>query len=223
MPILILTPTPMEMARVRPAVDAAIGARPHAFQVCGFGQIAAAARTAALVTRYQPSRVLLIGIAGTFRPDVVAVGDSCRFDEVICSGIGVGVGENFRGAAELGWDQFGCDGQWPHIGDVIPLVSTFMPGVPCAGALLSVTSASATADDADRRAARYPHAVAEDMEGFGVATACGLAGVPLQIVRGISNVVGDRDKANWQIDAALDAAVKMAMQLIKRDWIPTQA
>lgn len=223
MPVLILTPTPIEMTRIQPAMEAAIGDRPHAFQVCGFGQIAAAARAAALVTRYQPSRVLLIGIAGTFRPDSVAVGDACRFDEVICDGIGVGGGSDFQSAAELGWDQFGCDGQWPHIGDVIPLVSTFMPDVPCAGSLLSATAASANAGDADRRRRRYPDAVAEDMEGFGVATACGLAGVPLQIVRGISNVVGDRDKAQWQINEALDAAVTLAMQLIERDWIPTQA
>lgn len=223
MTILILNPTPLEMARVRPAIEAVIGDRPHAFQVCGFGQIAAAARAAALVTRYQPSRVLLIGIAGTFRGDEVAVGSACRFEEVICDGIGVGAGDDFQSAAQLGWQQFGREGEWPHIGDVIPLVSTFMPDVPCAGALLSVTAASAGGGDADRRRRRYPSAVAEDMEGFGVATACGLAGVPLQIVRGISNVVGDRDKANWRIDDALDAAVTLAMQLIQRDWIPTQA
>ena len=45
---------------------------------------------------------------------------------------------------------------------------------------------------------------AEDMEGFAVATACRLANVPLSIIRGISNVAGDRDHRRWEIDLAID-------------------
>tara|TARA_B100001013_G_C24227671_1_gene291882 strand:- start:136 stop:321 length:186 start_codon:yes stop_codon:yes gene_type:complete len=44
------------------------------------------------------------------------------------------------------------------------------------------------------------------MEGFGVALACRLAGVPIAIARGISNQVGDHRMDHWEIPAALDAA-----------------
>ena len=60
------------------------------------------------------------------------------------------------------------------------------------------------------RRARFRDALAEDMEGFAVAFACALAGVPVSIVRGISNVVGDRDPAHWRIPAALAARARAA-------------
>ncbi|TWU48311.1 futalosine hydrolase [Rubripirellula reticaptiva] len=224
---LILVPTSIEMQRLRPVLSASLADHSHsiepcAFQLCGFGPIAAAARTAALIARYQPDRVLLIGIAGTFDQRQYPVGTSCRFDEVICDGIGVGSGDDFQSAESLGWHQFGADGTRPIIGDVLPLVSTFVPGVPCAGKLLTCPAASANLQDAGRRRTFYPGAVAEDMEGFGVATACSLAGVSLQIVRGLSNVVGDRDHSNWRIDDALASAATLAATLIHRTWNPTE-
>lgn len=48
--------------------------------------------------------------------------------------------------------------------------------------------------------------LAEDMEGFGVAIACRLWDTPLSIIRGLSNVVGDRRHTEWQVEAALRAA-----------------
>jgi len=65
-------------------------------------------------------------------------------------------------------------------------------------------------------AARYPGAVAEAMEGFGVATAAALAGghgpgaaggtgPAFAELRTVSNVVGPRDRSAWRIDLALAA------------------
>ena len=59
----------------------------------------------------------------------------------------------------------------------------------------------------------FPDAVAEDMEAFGVAMACQMHGVPLEVVRGISNEVGDRDHSQWQIDKALRAAAELVIRL----------
>jgi futalosine hydrolase len=60
---------------------------------------------------------------------------------------------------------------------------------------------------------------AEDMEGFAVAAACRLAGIPLDIVRGISNTAGDRDHSHGQIDAACRAAASLAAALLGgRSW-----
>jgi len=44
--------------------------------------------------------------------------------------------------------------------------------------------------------------------------ACDLADVPLRIVRGISNRVGDRDSSNWRIPGALAAARRLAIELL---------
>ncbi len=59
------------------------------------------------------------------------------------------------------------------------------------------------------------------MEGFAVALACRFAGVPLAIVRGISNAVGDRRFERWQMPEALDAAYLVAVDLLHRPaWSP---
>ena len=52
------------------------------------------------------------------------------------------------------------------------------------------------------------------MEGFAVAFACRLRGVPVDIVRGISNTAGDRDKSHWQVTAALEAAGRLTLQIM---------
>jgi futalosine hydrolase len=83
-----------------------------------------------------------------------------------------------------------------------------------AGLLLSACAASADDADVRSRLQLFPDAAAEDMEGFAVAAACRLAGVPLDIVRGISNVTGDRDISRWQIEAACRAAAELAAMLL---------
>jgi futalosine hydrolase len=60
----------------------------------------------------------------------------------------------------------------------------------------------------------FPAAMAEDMEGFAVAFACRLRGVPVDVVRGISNVAGDRDKSRWEVAAAVESAGRLALQIM---------
>ena len=103
---LILVPTALEKDVIEPIFQADGAAESWSFQLCGFGSIAAAARTAALVTRYRPQRVLLIGIAGSFDVDQFPIGSACRFDEVACYGVGSGTGAEFRSAEAMGWQQF---------------------------------------------------------------------------------------------------------------------
>ena len=192
-----------------------------AMQLCGFGPIAAAARAGYLISRYQPDRVLLIGIAGTFDAKRYPVGSAHRFTQTKCDGVGVGTGDSFISASQLGWHQFaGADAQ-PQIGDTLPLDSGFVNGIPASGTLLSCCSASDSAATATARRKRFPDATAEDMEGYAVAMACSLAGVPLQIVRGISNEVGDRNRDAWEIGKGIQAAAELATKLMHRAWLPS--
>mgnify|MGYP006275826675 CR=1 FL=1 len=96
------------------------------------------------------------------------------------------------------------------------LLACGWPGPTTAGAglLLSACAASATAADVRIRRAAFPDAAAEEMEGFAVALACRLQRVPCGIVRGISNAAGDRERANWRIAAALEAAADLAARLL---------
>lgn len=185
-------------------------------QLCGFGPIASAARTAQEIARCQPQRVLLLGIAGTYFPDQsdYAIGTAAVYDDVACFGVGVGTGDQYQSAAELGWLQWQEPTSTRTIGDVISLRSSIEQGLIGGGHLLSCCAASAGAADVQQRMRAHPEATAEDMEGFSVALACELSGVPLDIARGISNHAGDRNKDNWRIETALEAAAELALKII---------
>lgn len=206
---LILVPTPFELKTLEPLLATPVEEARGAIEICGFGVITAAARTAQLIAAKQPSRVLLVGIAGSLAPDL-RVGSASTFAEVACHGIGVGSGEQHTGASALGWEQWSGGDEGTSIGGRLSLDGRDGDR----RLLLSVCAASADEHDADQRRKDFPNASAEDMEGFAVAVACKLAGVPLQIVRGISNVAGDRDKNHWKIADALRAAARLATNLI---------
>ena len=65
--------------------------------------------------------------------------------------------------------------------------------------------AARSAARADALRARHPGVLAEAMEGFGVAEAAALYGLPVLEVRAVSNPVGPRDRDAWRIGAALAA------------------
>lgn len=188
-------------------------------ELCGFGLVAAAACAARAIERYQPQRVILMGIAGSLDPSL-EIGSAHAFDRVTCHGIGVGgsLDAKHQSADQLGWAH--CEAvsseqtspASPAITDTLTIQSPERLSPQSLSRerhLLSVTTASADESEAACRRALYPSAMAEDMEGFAVALACARACVPLTIVRGISNHAGDRDHSRWQVEEALCAAVML--------------
>jgi futalosine hydrolase len=217
---LVLVPTELERRLIEPVAAASgnlVGSHGSVrLELCGFGPVVAAARTARLIAEHRPERVLLVGIAGRFT-DRLALGAAYAFDRVACHGVGAGSGDALLPAEALGWPQWPGDGVDPtaRIGDLLPCTSgADSAGTARAGLLLSACAASAGADDVRVRLRLHPEAAAEDMEGFAVAAACRLAGVPLDIVRGISNTAGDRDNSGWQVDDACRAAAELAVVLL---------
>ncbi len=206
---LLLVPTAGERRIVERVMGLGDSGRVR-IELCGFGPIAAAARTAHLVATCKPASVTLVGIAGTL-DDQLTIGQAYRFDEVASYGIGVGSGSDFQPAAAVGWPQWpGDQATGQHaVGDRLAHA-----GRSAGHVLLTACAASAGPADVTLRRALVPDAVAEDMEGFGVALACELAGVPWTIIRGISNRAGDRDHSRWCIEPALAAAAMLALETL---------
>lgn len=220
---LILVPTHMEMQVLRPLLLSSGLVQDNQLSLCGFGPIAAAARTAQLLAHQRPDRVLLVGIAGRLT-DRLLPGSAYCFRRVACCGVGAGTGPGHQSADRLGWSQWPGDVSAPArpadpaglpIGDLIELADITSDAVPVTSTLLTVCSASGCPEDAAWRVEQYPEVVAEDMEGYGVAMACHLAGVPLQIVRGISNTAGDRQIHRWKISESLQAASAVVIRLLQ--------
>ena len=158
---------------------------------CGIGLAAAPAGVVAQLSGRNVCRVVFLGIAGTCDPLTHPIGTADRFHRFEIDGIGVGEGSAFRSPTDLGWAREEVD---PVIGDGGPT-------------LLTVTAASADPRQANARRRRHPDAVAEDMESYAVAGVCRSLDIPLMMIRGFSNVAGDRNHDRWKIREALEAAV----------------
>ena len=85
----------------------------------------------------------------------------------------------------------------------------------------TVSTCSATDVLATELATRTGAAV-ETMEGAAIGLACAAAGVPWAQLRAVSNLTGDRAKANWDFDRAL-AALHQAIRVILAAAGPTPA
>ena len=212
---LLLVPTPFELQRLQPGLKNAAKAAECAIAVCGFGPIASGIVATQLLAKYAPDKVILAGIAGSFNANIAAIGSAQCYSRIGCYGVGAGSGSTFQTAGELGWSHF-IDSQADDLfSDVIQLEGTDSAVAP-SPMLLTVCSASASSSDVAERLKKFPEAVAEDMEAFSVAMACKLARIPLVVVRGISNIAGDRNKANWNVAAALKAVEELAVLRISQ-------
>lgn len=210
-PTLLLVPTALERAGLEEAGGIPPGLALTA--LCGFGPIAAAARTAQLIGSLKPARVLLVGIAGSYDRERAPLGSALEFSAVAIEGLGAGAGESLRGPAELGFAQLS-----ESLGPAQPIVERIALAVPESSKpalLLTTCAASDGEQQAALRKRRYAQARAEDMEGFGVALACALSGLPLRIVRGISNLAGDREHARWCVKEALASARELAEAVLQ--------
>ncbi|HEY1428297.1 MAG TPA: futalosine hydrolase [Candidatus Tumulicola sp.] len=87
-------------------------------------------------------------------------------------------------------------------------------------AVRGVTVSHVTSTEATARRLAGSGAQVESMEGFAVLRACALAGVPAVQIRGISNRVGDRERAGWNFQAGLDGLARIATVLF--DYIATE-
>jgi futalosine hydrolase len=205
---LTLVPTAVELKHLKAQFTSESEVtRLGAVELCGFGLVAAGIRTIQLIRQYRPQRIILLGIAGALVDDL-QIGKAYRFDSVACYGLGAGCEPSFQTAGQMGWKHWNGP---PEIGDVLRLGQTQRR------MLLSCVAASGRTEEAHWKLAAFPTAQAEDMEGFAVAAACRLEDVPLTIVRGISNLSGDRDTANWQTAEAIQSAALLAAQIIGSD------
>ncbi len=81
------------------------------------------------------------------------------------------------------------------------------------GDVLTVSTVTGTAARAAALAAAHPAALAEAMEGYGVACAAAAAGAVFCELRTIANLVGPRDRSAWRIGEALAALTTAATSL----------
>ena len=197
-PLLVVTAVAAEAEAVRAGAVRA-GADPDHVVVepVGVGPAAAAAGTARLLATGRYRAVISAGVAGGF-VGRAPVGATVLGTRSIAADLGAESPDGFLPIEELGFgtSQVAAD---PVL---LKALAAALPGA-IAGDVLTLATVTGTAATAEALAARFPRAVAEAMEGFGVATAA--AGLPFAELRAISNPIGPRDRAAWRLKDAFAA------------------
>jgi futalosine hydrolase len=173
--------------------------------VGGVGPAEAAAATSAVLAAGGFALVVSAGIGGGFAP--MQAGDVGVASSIEFADLGADSPHGFLPLRKLGLGR-------AHY-DVEPKLAVQLADRTGGrlGTVLTVATATGTAERAAQLVRRYPDAVAEGMEGAGIAAAAARHGVPVAEIRAISNPVGPRERASWRIDealAALGAAVLAA-------------
>jgi futalosine hydrolase len=163
----------------------------------GVGPARAAACAGTAVPLQRPDLVLSAGLAGGFAGRA-GIGELVVADAVVHADLGADSPDGFRSIAELG------------LGDAVVRLAEPVVTVAAArtggvvGPVLTVSTVTGTDARAAELAGRH-RPVAEAMEGAGVLAAALAHRVPFGELRAVSNAVGRRDRASWDIPRALDA------------------
>lgn len=168
----------------------------------GVGVAAAAAATARELALAETSghpydAVISAGIAGGFA-DRVDVGGVVLAARSIAADLGADSPDGFLTVDEIGFGSSIVDVD----AELLGALRAVLPGARV-GDVLTRSTVTGTAAVTAALADRHPAALAEAMEGYGVATAAARARVGFAELRTISNPIGPRDRAAWRIPAAL--------------------
>ncbi|MEW2046877.1 futalosine hydrolase [Streptomyces sp. NPDC005476] len=157
-----------------------------------------AALTAAALRDAPYGLVVSAGIAGGFAP-AAPVGSLVVADEITAADLGAETADGFLPVTELGF------GAVTHRPPESLVRETAAATGARTGVVLTVSTVTGTAARATALRELHPRALAEAMEGFGVAEAAAAHHVPVLEIRAVSNPVGPRDRDAWRIGAALAA------------------
>ena len=178
----------------------------------GVGPAAAAAGTARLLALAEAAgtpyeAVVCAGIAGGFVTRA-EVGATVLGTRSIAADLGAEAPGGFLRIEDLGFGTSILEAE-PH------LLKSLSEALPTAvlGEILTLATVTGSAATAAALATRFPEAVAEAMEGYGVATAAAQAGIAYAELRTISNPIGPRDRTAWRLGEALAALTKAATTL----------
>jgi futalosine hydrolase len=175
----------------------------------GVGAVNAAHAVTLFLSKTGANAIVMCGVGGAYPASGLSLGQVVCAESECYGDLGASSPTGFLDMKALGF---------PTVELPTPLFNELpMQIFPTERRARFVTVSTCTGIDADARAleARTGGAV-ETMEGAAVAHVAHLHGIPVGEVRGISNIVTNRDKSSWQLRAASEAAQKAVLTWIDR-------
>jgi futalosine hydrolase len=175
-----------------------IQGKPVEILISGIGAVATTFRLTQTLMRRPYSRVISIGIAGSYAPDV-PVGDVVQITEDRFADLGIDDNGSFLSLREAGI-TVSCDD------DADGLMTNPSPALSPHPVVRGITvqTASGRREQIDQLVDRF-HPQVETMENAAFFYVCRMMQVPFASFRAISNRVEARNRASWRITEAVES------------------
>lgn len=208
------------------------------FIISGIGKTNAAHAATVLLEKYSPDMVILFGVGGAYPYTGLKGGDIAVAEKEVYGDEGVIVKNGFQGTEGIGipilkkgrkryFNEFPLDKTLCEkalkSGKQLAITHPPIPPLPRggkvevkvkSGTFITVSTCTGTRERAIELKKRF-NAICENMEGASVAHICTFYGTPMIEIRGISNIVEDRDKGKWDIRLAEENCQKAVKELLK--------
>ena len=190
------------------------------FSHCGIGKVNAAHLTTVIHERNDIDYFILFGVGGAYSD--AAVGDVVVARSESYGEEGVIIGEgwkpmDFTGFALLKketeyFNTFPMDRKLMQLA-INASEDVGLHAIP--GNFITVSQCSGTNVSGEIMQKRF-NGLCENMEGAAVAHICAIYDIPMVEIRGISNMIGDRNLKKWNIPLAASNCNKAVSEIIKR-------
>ncbi|MDA8099175.1 MAG: futalosine hydrolase [Nitrospiraceae bacterium] len=202
-----------------------IDGRPVVLCAGGMGKVNAAQAATAMAMRYSPDALIVFGVGGAYPASGARVGDIALASREIAGDEGVLTAQGFQDTSYIGIPLLALPAATIYNTYPAPeflfnrtkgaLVAVFGSRVH-SGPFVTLSTCTGTKLRAQELELQYC-GLCENMEGAAAAHVALSHGIPWLEVRGISNIVEDRDRSKWNIvEAAL--AAQEAVQTLVRSW-----
>jgi len=203
--------------------------------ISGIGKTNAAHAATLLIEKFSPSAVISFGIGGAYPSSGLRTGDIAIADKEIYGDEGLWLKDGFHKADEIGIPLF-KKGRKKYFNEfplnkslVKKAMKVIPPNLPLvkgwrgvyrikSGAFVTVSTVTGTdkrAKELERRFSASGGAICENMEGAAVAHVCAMYGIPMLEIRGISNIVEDRDRSKWDVKTAAENCQRMLLDFLR--------
>jgi len=204
MNILLVSATDMEIAPFRDAYlsKAASGSKgPEIrFLTSGIGMLATAARLTAALQQFKPDLVIQAGIAGSFSNNH-ALGSVYRVASDVIADMGVTENGEWKDVFDLCLEDSDSP---PYYGGMLKAIEPGFLDLNHIPQVIGVTVNTITTDPGRIEILKWKYSPdLESMEGAAFHFVCIENGIPFVQLRAVSNYIGERNKANWQIREAV--------------------
>ena len=182
----------------------------------GVAKVNTAAGLALALHTLRPDKVIQFGIGGAFAGAGLELGGVAVATQETHLDTGVQLENEWQDMETMGFPLLGPHyNTFPTDPALTRMLASLTGAVPCTFGTSETVTGSFLGGEVLRE--RFGVAV-ESMEGAAAAQVCTAFGVPFAELRGISNVVGERDKARWMLPEAVRAVNQAVLGLVSGSY-----